>query len=340
MNAGQPQNPGTSNSSRIYFTIGICLLAMMALLWSLDASFVYIQLGAAVFFLFLGYWKRPRPAVGLYKTRQDTRRQVQGSSFSDLFKVQSKKRFTSQQSQNHRNLIRNQVLPYVIFFVASFLLMIVLPLLFSEDSMIPEDTSGFYQKAEQFKWSNQYDSADYYYRKALVENPENPEILNAYGVYLMGRTQYDQAMRLFDQVLQMDPDYQNSRYNKALVYYYRKSYRQSLDETFELMERNPSYYDAQVLAGDNYYAQQRYDSALYWYDAGYENGQRSVWLCHVMAYLYDQKGDQEKAVSLYQEALSYDSTRAEIYERLGELFPGQDGEQYRITAQQLKNAGY
>jgi hypothetical protein len=59
-----------------------------------------------------------------------------------------------------------------------------------------------------------------------------------------------------------------------------------------------------------------------------------------MGYIYDQRGDQEKAIHLYQEALNYDSTRVEIYNRLGELFPGLDGEQYRITARELKRQGY
>ena len=59
-----------------------------------------------------------------------------------------------------------------------------------------------------------------------------------------------------------------------------------------------------------------------------------------MAYIYDTKGDQEKATHLYQEALGYDSTRTDVYIRLGELFPGKDGEYYRDMARQLKEQGY
>ena len=59
-------------------------------------------------------------------------------------------------------------------------------------------------------------------------------------------------------------------------------------------------------------------------------------LCHIMAYIYDTKGDYAKAISFYQEALSYDSSIVDIYQRLGELIPGDDGNFYRTKAVQLK----
>jgi tetratricopeptide (TPR) repeat protein len=339
MIAGKHQNPEGKNLSRIYFIVGICFLIVMALLWSLDSSIGFILMGGAVFFIFLGYLKRSKPVTNKNSSKASYEKQrpdqQQASSFSDLLKEFSKKNPPQQSQRTNTSFSGKGVLPYVIFFFASFFFMIVLPLLFADEDISPEDASGFYERAEQFRSAEQYDSADYYYQKALSEDPENLEILNSYGVGLMARDQYDRAMKVFDQALQIDPDYRYARYNKALIYQHRKNYKQSLSETFVLMERNPDYYDAMLLAGDSYYFQQRYDSAIYWYEEGYDKGQRSAALCHVMAYIYDQRGDQQKAIHLYQEALSYDSTRVEIYNRLGELFPGQDGEQYRMSAKQL-----
>jgi hypothetical protein len=51
-----------------------------------------------------------------------------------------------------------------------------------------------------------------------------------------------------------------------------------------------------------------------------------------MAYIYDTKGEYNKAINLYQEALSYDSSVVDIYTRLGELLPGADGNPYRSKA--------
>jgi tetratricopeptide (TPR) repeat protein len=343
MNTGKHENPGSKNLSRVYFTIAAGLLVVMALLWSLDSSIGIILMGAAALFLFLGYLNRPVSLADQHRYKaphhQRSPDAQPASSFSDLLKEFGKKK-PPQQSQTNTSFSGKGVLPYIIFFFASFIFMIVVPLLFSEGDGGEEDPDSFYQRAEEFRGAEQYDSADYYYQKALGEDPENLEILNSYGIGLMARNQYDRAMTVFDQALQIDPDYRYARYNKALIYQNRKNYKQSLSETFVLMDRNPDYYDAMLLAGDSYYFQQRYDSAIYWYEEGYDNGQRSAALCHVMAYIYDQKGDQQKAIHLYQEALSYDSTRVEIYNRLGELFPGQDGEQYRMTARELKSKGY
>jgi tetratricopeptide (TPR) repeat protein len=112
-----------------------------------------------------------------------------------------------------------------------------------------------------------------------------------------------------------------------------------LKELRQLMAVNPTHFDGILLAGDNYQMQQHYDSAMHWYEEGY--AQRPTGgLCNAMAYIHDTKGNTEQAVALYREALGYDSTRVAIYQRLGELFPGRDGEWYRRKAKQLKDAGY
>jgi hypothetical protein len=54
-----------------------------------------------------------------------------------------------------------------------------------------------------------------------------------------------------------------------------------------------------------------------------------------MAYIYDTKGDNSKAIGLYQEALQYDSTIVDIYKRLGELLPNDEGNYYRTQAIRL-----
>lgn len=332
MNTGQPKKSATTRS-RLFFIIGVISLVLMALLWSLDAFFVYILLGAATFFLFLGYLKTPgtqtRPKA--YTATQQSKRAVgKPSAFSDVLRNLRKAKSA---------LSGKQAAPYFIFFSAFFLLMIVFPHIFPGEESLSEEARDHYQKAQEFRWESQFDSADYYYHRAMKEDPENVEILTAYGAGLLARNDYDKAMTVFNQALQLDPDYAYARYNIALIHYYRNDYKRSLSETFELMERNPEYSDATLLAGDNYYSQQRYDSAIYWYQEGYDEGQRSAVLCHLMGYIYDQQGNQQKAVQFYQEALSYDSTKTDIYTRLGELLPGQDGERYRLTSRQLKSAG-
>ena len=48
-----------SQKSRLYFIIAAVFIEALALLWSVDRSFIYILLGAAAVFVFLGFWSRP-----------------------------------------------------------------------------------------------------------------------------------------------------------------------------------------------------------------------------------------------------------------------------------------
>jgi hypothetical protein len=52
-----------------------------------------------------------------------------------------------------------------------------------------------------------------------------------------------------------------------------------------------------------------------------------------MGYLYEAKNDNARAITLYKEALQYDTTTGDIYKRLGDLIPGKDGDVYRQRAE-------
>ncbi len=340
MNDGSNPTHRSSQKSRTYFIVGFALLLVMGLTWSLDDSFVYTSLGAAVFFFFLAYHSRQRTAASSSHRRQSTRQQAQGQGdFSSLFDSLKNKqkqhsprpRVQSQQMENSRKFIM-----LVMLFIGSIFLIIILSIVLSDG---PDyEATNFFNKAEEARYSGNYDSAEFYYRKVLAENPEDLNSLNGLGIISLDQQRYDMAISQFDDALKVDPDYEYARYNKALTYYYQKNYRMSLGESFNLLKRSPDYYDAMQLAGDNYYDQQRYDSAKYWYDEGYNNGVRNAWICHVLGYLYDRNNETPRAIELYREALSYDSTKVDVYVRLGELYPGIEGDFFRAKARELQQS--
>ena len=347
MNSGQDtENGKTLRKSKLYWIGVVFFLMMMALLWSLDSSFVYLTLGGAIFCLFMALWRRPggthRPTPSYSQftpgTEQGQPKNVFLSDIQEIFKpkstYQSSRPKTSVADKNKRA----QMIALVTFFTI-FLAAFILPIFLTENSS-SEDPSEYYNKGAQFEAEGQYDSAIRYYQLALADDPESTEALQNYGNLLLSNERYDEAIAIYNKALDVNPDHEFARYAKALAYYYKKNYSSSLKELLALLEKSPAYYDAMVLAGDDYYMDNRYDSAIYWYEEAYSNGVRTVGLCNVMAYIYDQKGNQEKAIPLYQEALNYDSTRVDIYQRLGELFPGPDGEEYRRIWRELKSQGY
>ncbi|HMD81728.1 MAG TPA: hypothetical protein VKE92_10500, partial [Anaerolineales bacterium] len=92
-----------------------------------------------------------------------------------------------------------------------------------------------------------------------------------------------------------------------------------------------------LVMGDCYYAQDNYVDAMVWYENAYENGGiRGAMLCYIMGYIYETRQENERAIELYKEALTYDGTIVDIYQRLGRLIPGDEGNAYRAKAIELQ----
>jgi tetratricopeptide (TPR) repeat protein len=158
-----------------------------------------------------------------------------------------------------------------------------------------------------------------------------------YGNVLAIRKQYDSAALMYDKAFTTNPHYFGAAYAKGAMYYNLERYSDCIAFMDRLLRENTDYFDGMLLIGDCYYSLKQFDDAIVWYENAYENGgSRSSALCHLMAYIYDTKGDYGKAISLYQEALQYDSSIVSIYKRLGELLPSEDGNYYRTQAIKLE----
>jgi tetratricopeptide (TPR) repeat protein len=116
------------------------------------------------------------------------------------------------------------------------------------------------------------------------------------------------------------------------VYYDRHDYDKAKTELEALLKKNPSYYDAMLLLGDVYFNQGNRVQALHWYEQGYDNGQRTAGLLTQLGDLYVESGKTQNAIARYEESLHYDTTNVKVYQRLGELVLGKEGNEYRRIA--------
>jgi tetratricopeptide (TPR) repeat protein len=338
---GQPSKPEAKISqSVLYFIIGSVFLAITGLVWALDAFFVYLSFACVIFFYFLGFNASPRPSGRNYSENYGRREeQKKDQDFDTLFKT-----FTGQQksgssqrsshSSNPNNKTARVIAGIFSFMFFGFFALILAVSFFSDD----ENLNGLsdYDNAEMLRESGQYDSAEVYYQKALTANPQDDNALAGYGFVFFARENFDEANRNFTRALEYNPENTRARYGKGSIFFNQKNYSQSAKEGLRILEIEPLDEDGLLLTGDSYYLQNRYDSAIHFYEQGYTNGIRTAGLSHVMAYIYDTQGKLDKAIPLYQEALGYDSARTDIYKRLGELMPGAEGEWYKNKAAQLK----
>lgn len=313
-----------------WLIVFISSLTALAIFWSVDASVFYILTGfcAFSFFKFFQNRKQTEDEAPREKTYQQT--YYPKPSFWDELKFM----FNNTSSGRNRGNPANQaklVRLIIVVFSGLVFLSILIPILFSDGSASSVDAR---QKAKDMYDQQQYDSASYYYRMAIENDPENPDLYLERGNAFLNANETDSALMDYDKALSFRPTYKEAFYNKGLIYYNRKQYRNSINETKNAITIDPEYTDAMLLIGDDFYNSSQLDSAMTWYENAYSKGYRSAALSHVMAYIYDTKGNTQRAIPLYKEAISYDTTRTEIYQRLGELVGGEEGNQYRQKAAQ------
>ncbi len=326
--------------SRTYFLIGYAFLVAMAFFWSVDSAIVYILLGISCFFLFLGFNSRPKSVEKSYSKsyRPQGQREYQRSteSVEDKLKqmFQGKASATSAQPTEAMAKGRKIALVIGIGFFVLFTMPFVAALFGSGGS---EDSISYYMAAQQHFDAGQYDSAYIEYRRAMTIDPEYVEAIVGYGQVLVIRNENDSAVLMFDRALEINPEYGQATFQKARVWYYQKKYSEAISILTPLLIEQPQYYDAMLALGDCYYAQDNYVDAIAWYENAYQNGDiRGAMLCYIMGYIYETKQDTNRAIELYKEALTYDDTIADIYQRLGQLIPGDDGNAYRVKAIELQ----
>jgi hypothetical protein len=310
MTSSREHAPRKSRSSKatIYFTIAWLLAFVLALVWSISASFVYLLLPLIALFVF------------------------QGSRHLDRVTVfqQSRKPFGKKTSNAAPTLpagSRKAIVMLVAVIAGMFGIILAAIIILDPDAT--SEAEAYYSRGNDFYYLGQFDSARQNFNRALRLSPEYPDAYNAIGNMMLEQQFYDSAFYYYNRALQANPEFYYAAYNKALVHYRQSRYEACLTVLTDVLEDFPEYWDAWLLAGDAHYMQQKYEQALPYYEQAYANGIRSRDMCYIMAFIYDTLRRYEQAIELYKETLAYDNDIPQIYARLGELLPGEDGAVYR-----------
>jgi tetratricopeptide (TPR) repeat protein len=324
---------GVRKRRRWVFVFCFSLVAL-SFFWSVDPSVVYLTLAIAAFSLFKILQSALRQeAPDTYRSSFEKKYESIKPSATWFFWQEVKEIFRNQSGSKSPQQAKIFVTLVAGFIGAIFMITILVALFGGNTS---EDSVAYYQQATEYYNNQQYDSAAYYYKLAQLGDPENAELYFERGNAFLNSDKPDSALIMYDQALALNPQHYQSQYNKGFVFFNQKNYRQAIDETRKILAYNPDYNDAMLLMGDCFYNQSQLDSAIQWYEGAYTNGYRSAILCHLMAYIYDVKGETSRAINLYREAIGQDSTIRDIYVRLGELIPGEAGNWYRSKAATLQ----
>lgn len=314
-------------SGNKWLIAAIIFLLVFAFFWSVDTLFIYLCLGGFAFCVaqyLLIRWDKKDEHQASYQ-REERPRPSNQDSFVENFK-----KLLNRTSRIDGKTLAGLMISSIVGFV---FLAIILGVIFGDDSAVFSDEELM---ARDYYYAGQYDSALYHYKLALKEEPDNTYILVETGNCYLYLNRSDSALWHYNRVLELDPGNLDATHNRGLAYYQQKKYREAIDAAQQVLVSNPSHVDALLLAGDSFYTQTQYDSALVYYVDAYNLNYRTAILTHIMAYIYDVKGNTQQAIALYRETLQQDDSITDVYVRLGELLPGEEGQQYRTRAAQLQ----
>jgi tetratricopeptide (TPR) repeat protein len=91
------------------------------------------------------------------------------------------------------------------------------------------------------------------------------DALMAKGSEEMHAGRYEEAVRIFSQVIAAKPDFAEGWNKRATAYYLAADYPRSLADCDEVLRRNPGHFGALSGAGQIHYALENYELALVWF---------------------------------------------------------------------------
>lgn len=270
-----------------YNWLAVIFSFLLALLWPVGGYFFWILGGAIIYFLFLAWFYSPRKREEpSYK--QTWRRPGQATTGST----------PPDPRQNLQRRIRMIVLLVMGSFFFLLLTFIIIGIMSDDSTLVEEEIENV---------------------KSSFVDMDNVDAVISRGNEFYNQGQYDSAMFYYDKALQLDPGNQFAQYDKALIYYSQENYRTSARILKDVLKTHSDYGYAYYLLGDNYEATHRTDSAMICFEKAYQYEVRDAGLLQNMGDIYAERGNSAIAIKYYKEALGQDSTLVDVYKALADL---------------------
>lgn len=202
---------------------------------------------------------------------------------------------------------------YFTFLQASLLILLTLVI----------SAGGWYAAGKYYFWTGldmrRINQQLEYLQKKVQAEPKNLEnrVGLGYTYFLKGDNR--QAIKELKQVIEMDKNYYDAYYNLGLVY----GNEERLDEALEIFQKAvelaPRDYKAHLQKGIVYRKMKMYKEAIDSLAVANKLVPRNADIIYQIGMVAEAKGDQQTAIGIYKDALSYDPLYREAAEALQRL---------------------
>lgn len=130
----------------------------------------------------------------------------------------------------------------------------------------PDHGAWYFNAALTLDGLEEYEKAIEYYKRALEFNPEDIEILNCLGVDYTRTTHYDLALRTFEQIEYLQPDFEPAYCNRIITYTELEQHDKAEQMFYLAQQINPDCAICFYNIGNSLFTQGNYEKALWCWD--------------------------------------------------------------------------
>jgi tetratricopeptide (TPR) repeat protein len=171
--------------------------------------------------------------------------------------------------------------------------------------------AAYYNRGNAYEHRSQYDQAIKDYEEVIYLDPNNvPAHLNR-GNSHQGKGDYDLAIRDYDEVIRKDSKFVPAYYNRGNAYQRKGEHDQAISDYDTVISLEPGYAPAYLNRGNAYQGKEQYDLAVEDYNMAIRLNPSYAHAYYNRGLAYLNKGDQEQALRDYNEAIRLNAAYAE-----------------------------
>lgn len=194
----------------------------------------------------------------------------------------------------------------------------------------PANTDAWNNLGEVYHLLDNTEAALNAFRQAVALEPDFAAPWNSLGNIYAGQARYDAAIEAFDRVIALEPDYAWPYHNLGFIYSQRHEFEKARDYYEQAIDLHPDNAGKAISwsgLGDVQVALGQTDEAIKAYRWATTLAPDFAWPHHNLARVYEQRGDNELAIGLYQQAIERHTSPADravswfnlanLYQKLG-----------------------
>ena len=166
------------------------------------------------------------------------------------------------------------------------------------------EASRFSSAGVAYGMDGQFDKAVADLEMAAKLDPNDPDILNNYGLYLSEAGKFDEAMKVLNKCISIKPDFQKAIYNRGNAWAKVGNFREALKDYERALAFDPNYTDALNNSGNCYVMLQKFDSALIYFQRSVDVDPSNVKAVMNLGVTLQNTGDTAKASIYFDKARS------------------------------------